>query len=208
MRHRRRCVPLPAEISVPVPVLERGYFFADLCSGWIRARRSDGTVVDFASGISQPVDIHSSDDGSLYYLARGTGNTTGVVSRISYTLATPKVDFTANGSDGPVFLSPTQSLQLAISFTAGSGGPLNSAEMYIGLSTPFGLFWVDPTQGLTSTLSRAHVGPLGDFSCHRGLTLGPGALSRGGYTWIILIDDDADGVPSGDFSDFVVTVIN
>ena len=154
------------------------------------------------------MDIHSSDDGSLYYLARGTGNTSGVVSRITYTLATPKVDFTANGSDGPVFLSPTQSLQLAISFTAGSGGPLNSAEMYIGLSTPGGLFWVDPVQGLTSTLSRVHVGPVGDFSLSPWLTLGPGALSRGGYTWIILVDDDADGVPSGDFSDFVVTVID
>ena len=184
------------------------YFFADLCSGWIRARRSDGTVVDFASGISQPVDIHVADDGSLYYLARGTGNTTGVVSRISYTLATPKVDFTANGSDGPVFLSPTQSLQLAISFTVGSGGPLNSAEIYIGLSTPFGLFWVDPAQGFTPTLSRVHVGPVGDFSLSPWLTLPPGSLPPGGYAWIVLIDDDADGVPSGDYSDFVVTVIN
>jgi glucose/arabinose dehydrogenase len=185
------------------------YFFADLCSGWIRARTSDGAVIDFASGISQPVDIHAAGDGSLLYLARGTGNTTGVVSRISYTvLGPPNVDFTASGSNGPVFLSSTQSLQLAISFIAGSGGVLSSAEIYIGLSTPNGIFWMDPGQGFTPALSRAHVGPLGDFSLSPWLTLGPGSLPPGGYTWFILVDDDADGMPSGDFSDFVVTVIN
>jgi hypothetical protein len=50
------------------------YFFADNCSGWIR--RFDpqtGTASDFASGISGPVDLAVSSDGSLYYLARGTG---------------------------------------------------------------------------------------------------------------------------------------
>jgi glucose/arabinose dehydrogenase len=51
------------------------YFFADFCTGWIR--RFDpgtGTSVPFASGISSPVDLLVTTDGSLYYLARGSGS--------------------------------------------------------------------------------------------------------------------------------------
>jgi glucose/arabinose dehydrogenase len=183
------------------------YFFADLCDGWIRAMQHDGTVLDFASGISQPVDIATAPDGSLFYLARGTGGATGFVSRVSYTLAAPKVDFTANGSDGPVVVSTANSLELDIAFTVGSGGPLSSAEIYIGLSTASGLFWLDPTQGFTPALSRVHVGSVGDFSFSPWLTFSPGTLAPGGYRWIIFVDADTDGVPEGDFSDFVMTII-
>lgn len=183
------------------------YFFADLCSGWIRARKADGTVVDFASGISSPVDLKSARDGSLYYLARGTGTTTGVVGRISYVLAAPKVDITANGSDGPLMLTTANTLQLDIDFVVGSGGPLSAAEIYLGLATPFGMLWLDPAQGFRSALSRVYSGPLGDFSLPPWLTLPP-SLPSGGFRWVVLIDDDTDGVPAGDFSDFVMTIIN
>ncbi|MEO5742190.1 MAG: PQQ-dependent sugar dehydrogenase [Vicinamibacterales bacterium] len=183
------------------------YFFADLCSGWIRARKPDGAVIDFATGISSPVDIIVAAGGSLYYLARGTGTTTGIVSRVTYTLAAPRVNITANGSDGPVTLSATDSLRLDLSFTT-SGGPLSAAEVYIGLSTPTGVLWVDPAQGFTSALKRVHVGALGSFSLSPWLNLSPGALPVGGYTWFVLIDDDTDGIPVGDMSDFVVTMIN
>ncbi|HEY6118449.1 MAG TPA: PQQ-dependent sugar dehydrogenase, partial [Pyrinomonadaceae bacterium] len=51
------------------------YFFADLCSGWVR--RLDpvqaNTVTDFTSGLTQPVDLQISADGNLYYLVRGSG---------------------------------------------------------------------------------------------------------------------------------------
>jgi glucose/arabinose dehydrogenase len=49
------------------------YFFADLCSGWIR-RLSGSTVRGFATGISQPVDLKVGADGALYYLSRGAGS--------------------------------------------------------------------------------------------------------------------------------------
>ena len=57
------------------------YFFADLCSGWIRvfdpvARMATG----FATGIVNPVDLHIGPDGALYYLAQGSG---GQVFRVS-----------------------------------------------------------------------------------------------------------------------------
>ena len=57
------------------------YFFADFCSGWIRLfDPAEGTATGFATGISLPVDLRVSADGSLYYLARGAG----AVFRIQY----------------------------------------------------------------------------------------------------------------------------
>jgi glucose/arabinose dehydrogenase len=50
------------------------YFFAEFCSGWIR-RFDPATSMStpFATGISSPVDLVVTADGSLYYLARGAG---------------------------------------------------------------------------------------------------------------------------------------
>jgi glucose/arabinose dehydrogenase len=49
------------------------YFFGDYCSGFIRVLNpSTGQATGFLTGASQPVDIQVGDDGSLYYLARGT----------------------------------------------------------------------------------------------------------------------------------------
>jgi hypothetical protein len=63
------------------------YFFADYCGGWInRLDPADGNAVTtFATGIAAPVDLRVGPDGALYYLARGSGSTTGVVGRIAYT---------------------------------------------------------------------------------------------------------------------------
>lgn len=50
------------------------FFFADFCTGWIRRfDPATGSAVDFASGINGPVDLIVTNDGSLYYLARGAG---------------------------------------------------------------------------------------------------------------------------------------
>ena len=49
------------------------YFFSDLCGGWIRRLDQAATSFGFATGISNPVDQLVGHDGSLYYLARGSG---------------------------------------------------------------------------------------------------------------------------------------
>ena len=59
------------------------YFFADLCSGWIRTfDSSTGVAANFASGIVQPVDLKVGADGSLYYLSINQGP--GFLSRIQF----------------------------------------------------------------------------------------------------------------------------
>ncbi|HYC62397.1 MAG TPA: PQQ-dependent sugar dehydrogenase [Thermoanaerobaculia bacterium] len=57
------------------------YFFSDLCGGWIHRLDEAAASHDFATGISSPVDIAVADDGSLYYLARGSG----AVRRVRWT---------------------------------------------------------------------------------------------------------------------------
>ena len=69
------------------------YFFADFCGGWIRRLdpNAGNAVTNFASGIASPVDLKVTDDGRLYYLARGGGATTGVVYRIDYGAGAPAI---------------------------------------------------------------------------------------------------------------------
>jgi glucose/arabinose dehydrogenase len=59
------------------------YFFADLCSGWIRVMDpSNNAASGFATGLSTPVDLQVGPDGALYYLIRGNG---GQVWRVTAT---------------------------------------------------------------------------------------------------------------------------
>jgi glucose/arabinose dehydrogenase len=61
------------------------YFFADLCSGFIRVMDpSNNTSSAFATGLSTPVDLQVGPEGSLYYLVRGGG---GQVWKITATPA-------------------------------------------------------------------------------------------------------------------------
>ena len=68
------------------------YFFADYCGNWIKRLDAAGSYTgasSFATGLSKPVSLAVGSDGSLYYLARGTGTNTGGLYRIQYTLNTP-----------------------------------------------------------------------------------------------------------------------
>jgi len=77
----------PLNVRFPSSFLGK-YFFADLCTGWIRTfDPATGTAADFASGVVQPVDLKVAPDGSLYYLSINFGN--GFVSRVQFNSPTP-----------------------------------------------------------------------------------------------------------------------
>jgi glucose/arabinose dehydrogenase len=183
------------------------YFFADLCGGWIRARRSDGTIVDLASGIDGPVDLLSPPGAGLYYLARGSGSTTGILSRIVYSVGGPRVNLSINATDGPLVLTDGDPLQLHLFFDDGPSGPVDPAEIYIGVSTPAGVFWLDPQQGFTPVVTAAVVGPVPTFDATLFTIPDAGVLVPGTYVWFVMVDDDADGIPTGDFADFGITIV-
>jgi glucose/arabinose dehydrogenase len=62
------------------------YFFADYCSDWIRVfHPADSTVRSFGTGLSAPVDLQVSVDGSLYYLEYSGGS----VGKVQWEAALP-----------------------------------------------------------------------------------------------------------------------
>jgi glucose/arabinose dehydrogenase len=70
----------PATTQFPASYLGK-YFFSDICGGWIHVLDpSDNTVADFATGISNPVDLHVGPDGRLYCLARGSSQVIAIKS--------------------------------------------------------------------------------------------------------------------------------
>jgi glucose/arabinose dehydrogenase len=185
-----------------------GYFFADFCGGWMRARLQNGNVVDFASGISRPVDLQIGSDGRLYYLARGTGTTTGVVMRVQHSAPAPDFDLSANDSDAAISVEGGNPLTIAMAFDAGAGGVLNNAEVFIGLAAPFGVLWLDPSQGFISSVVPVFTGNLPTFAEAPLFTFGDvDPFPAGSYLWFAVVDNVIDGVPGGTYSDFVLTDI-
>jgi hypothetical protein len=96
----------PLNVQFPSSFVGK-YFFADLCSGWIRTLDpAAGTAADFASSIAQPVDLKVGPDGSLYYLSIGGG----LLSRIQFTDPTPPAPVIATETNTDIAIaldSPT-----------------------------------------------------------------------------------------------------
>ena len=77
----------PTTVQFPSSFVGK-YFFADLCSGWIRLfDPATGTASGFATGINSPVDLKVSADGSLYYLSIGSAS----VFRVQFSNAPPTI---------------------------------------------------------------------------------------------------------------------
>ena len=88
------------------------YFFSDLCSGWIRLMDPlDSTASPFATDIDTPVDLKVGPEGSLYYLAQGSGGQVWKISATSVPTPTPSptpivisgtISYCSNPVPGPV----------------------------------------------------------------------------------------------------------
>ena len=111
----------PLNVQFPSSFVGK-YFFADLCSGWIRTfDPATSTAADFASGVVQPVDLKVGVDGSLYYLAINFGS--GFVSRVQFSGPTPPapVLVTEQGSDSAIALESVWTVRDPFALTT----PLN-----------------------------------------------------------------------------------
>ncbi|MFZ0748842.1 MAG: Calx-beta domain-containing protein, partial [Pyrinomonadaceae bacterium] len=102
------------------------YFLSDLCGGWIKtidplSPPPAGTAPSFATGISLPVDIQVANDGSLYYLARGSNAVFRVQYSASPTLTINDLTITEGNSGTSVatfnvLLSPTSSQTVTVNY--------------------------------------------------------------------------------------------
>jgi glucose/arabinose dehydrogenase len=105
----------PTTIQFPSSYVGK-YFFSDYCTGWIRLfDPANGTAADFASGISGPVDLKVTADGSLYYLAINSG----VVSRIQFSSTGPVI------TTHPANQTATQGQTATFTVAASGTAPLN-----------------------------------------------------------------------------------
>jgi hypothetical protein len=125
----------------------------------------------------------------------------------------PRVTLTANGTHGPLRLVPGDPLVIAVSFDAGSAAIVDPAEVYIGVATPLGWFWFDPTSQTfvpTRTGTRVYAGPLASFEPVTLVNLPDASvLSPGRYWWFITVDRDPNGIQDdGSAFDLVVTDIS
>jgi hypothetical protein len=139
-------------------------------------------------------------------LARGSGSTTGVVYRIAS--ATPIVNVTAGGLDGPVTLSPTAPLRITAAFHAGRSATITPAEAYFAIVTQFGVLWWNPaTQAFGTAVVPIYTGPVPAFQPVALIDL-PSAsvLPPGSYWWVLIVDNDSNGFPNGRFVDSVQTI--
>jgi len=127
----------PGTVQFPASYVGK-YFFAELCSGWIRLMDpSNNTATGFASGISQPVDLAVGSDGSLYYLARGSSS----VFRVQFTGSTLTVnDLTiTEGNSGTsvatfnVLLSPASSQTVTVNY-ATANNTASAGSDYVATS--------------------------------------------------------------------------
>jgi hypothetical protein len=118
------------------------------------------------------------------------------------------VTLTANGAPGPATILRTQPLRIDLAFKAPPDGPLNPAELYVGVVAPFGVLWLTPSGALASTPARVFAGSLPTFGAVPVIQLATASgLVPGNYTWFAIVDDDTNGVPNGSFYDVAQVTI-
>ncbi len=111
----------PTNATFPAQYVGK-YFLADYCAGWIKyidptSPPGVGAATSFATGLSLPVDLQVANDGSLYYLQRGSG---GQLWRIQYT-ANQAPTITQHPANQTVTTGQTATFSVTASGTA----PLN-----------------------------------------------------------------------------------
>ena len=115
----------------------------------------------------------------------------------------PFVTVTANGFHGSVMLDPDSSLQIAIAVDGGPNGLTNPSDLYVGVSTPVGLFWLS-SSGFTSQISPVLSGVIPTFGPVVLLNIpGDTAMPNGGYTWFVVVLNGGSGV----VADAVQTIV-
>jgi glucose/arabinose dehydrogenase len=175
------------------------YFFADICSGWIRRfDPASGAVVAFASGITSPVDLQVGPDGNLYYLARGGG----VVFKVNFTGNQERLQFGAasySGGEGAGSLQVTVTRTGGASGEAtvdyvGSGGTASDRSDYTTLVGT--LHFADGETSKTLDVLLTNDGFLeGNETFNLTLGNASGAIIDDQYTTVVTIADD-DFAPS------------
>jgi glucose/arabinose dehydrogenase len=148
------------------------YFFGDYCGGFIRmlSPPNYSSAAGFATGISSLVDIQTHPDGSLYYLASGTGELFRVQSTTSTVVFQDDFESArgwtltggANSATGGLWQRGDPEPTVNAGLPLQSGSCQNSTNCLItGLAAGAGAGSNDVDNGLTSIQSPAIALPAG-----------------------------------------------
>ena len=189
------------------------YFFADLCSGWIRLMDpSNNTASAFATGLSTPVDLKVGPDGSLYYLIQGGGGQVWKISAIpSQALNISSRSHVASGNNvmiGGFIITGSADKRVIIRAIGPSLQQFNVpnplADPVLELHGPTGALitsndnWKQTQQAL---IESTHLAPTNDLESAIVATLQPGA-----YTAIVSGQGGAGGIGLVEVYDLDTTV--
>jgi hypothetical protein len=124
------------------------------------------------------------------------------VSGCALSYVAPSVSITANGSGGPITPPPHTSLQIAIAGNGGTTGFANPSDLYVGVATPAGVFFLG-SSGFTSAVTVLFHGALPTFGPATVVNIPDvSALPAATYTWFVVVNGT-----TGAFVDTVQTTI-
>jgi hypothetical protein len=118
------------------------------------------------------------------------------------------VNVRINSSNEPVAIDRTQPLRIDLSFVAPPSGALNAAELYVGVATSRGVWWLNSSGALVATPTRTYAGALAGFDAIPLIDVpSAAAFPPDTYTWFMVVDDDSNGAPNGVFYDLTQVTI-
>lgn len=119
----------------------------------------------------------------------------------------PVPDVKANGSDDPIFITPSDAVDITVSLDPGAMSG-ERCDWWIGALTPYGTYWVvDPSLNWAPSNSPISVGqyPLFDLS---EISLLDSLLPVGYYLFFFVLDDNPDGIFELTWHDYVVVGVH
>jgi hypothetical protein len=162
--------------SVTDPLGNAWYFvntggeIGDVCNFNFGARAGDGSNVTL--------------NGHQYVVQQEWSN---AVSGCALSYIPPSATITANGQTGPLILPSGSALQLAIAADGGTPGFANPSDLYMGVSSPFGVFWIT-SLGFSPTIGAIYHGPLPSFGPAPLLSIPDvSVLPLGNYVWFMVV---------------------
>ena len=182
------------------------YFFADLCTGWIRRfDAATNTVTDFASGVATPVDLQVAADGSLYYLARGSGAVFRVqrapTAADSFQFSASTLSVSESGLSTTITVTRMGSATSAATVDyASSNGTASGRSDF---TTATGTLRFDPGQSAQTfnVLVTDDVYTEGNETVNLSLSNATGGTVLGNATATLTINDNDAGIPNSNPAD-------
>lgn len=161
----------------------------------IRERKSQGTTKIDSEGMVRIEGYAEDHLIEVHDTERGKG---------AISLSAPTPDIKANGSEGPITITPTTLLSITLTLNPGSFSGTD-ADWWVAARTPFGVYWF--TDGIwTTSFGVTYQGPLLNLSLLEVLNIP--SLPLGTYTFYFGVDRNVNEAIDLDSLNFDSVMVN